>query len=119
MVQYQVQYKPIHPKTFSSITNKTLAKYDPTSTLVGTEKDPKYDMIFYCDIPLSAQPGTGTNKKDEMSRLEGEIWVVHSLCHSLKAATSIAKKLIATYGLGTVQICKVTPISSEIVFEER
>ena len=117
MVQYQVQYKPIHPKTFSSITNKTLAKYDPTSNVIGTEKDVKYDMIFYCDVPLSA--GGAGAQHDKMERLEGEVWVVHSLCHSLKAATSIAKKLISTYGLGTVQICKVTPIASELVFEDK
>lgn len=119
MVQYQVQYKPIHPKIFSPITNKTLESYNPTSSTTGSEKDPKYDMVFYCDIPLSAQPGTNANKKDEMLRLEGEIWLVHSICPSLKGATSIAKKLVSTYGINNVQICKITPIATEIVFEER
>ena len=119
MVQYQIQYKPIHPKIFSPITNKTLAEYEPTSAVTGSEKDPKYDMIFYCDIPLSAQPGTGGAKKDEMARLDGEIWVVHSVCPTLKGATTIAKKLVSTYGIDKVQICKITPIATDIVFEER
>ena len=116
MVQYQIQYKPIHPKTFSPITNKTLAAFkQDTPSNVASEKDPKYDMVFYCDIPAS----TGGNSDDMFRRIEGEVWVLHSIHHSLKGATTVAKKLVATYGLDKVQICKITPISSEIVFEER
>lgn len=115
MVQYQVQYKPIHPKTLSSITNTTLENFvqDTASTLT-TQMDPKYDMIFYCDTPK-----TGSAPKDLFKRLEGDTWVVHSIVHSLKAATAIAKKLVSTYGINTVQICKITPIATDIVFEER
>lgn len=116
MVQYQVQYKPIHPKIFSPITNRTLADYAPGATVTTLDKDPKYDMVFYCEIPLSAQTG---GKSDSMARLEGDIWVVYSIAPSLKSATTIAKKLVSTYGIDKVQICKITPISTDIVFEER
>lgn len=119
MVQYQIQYKPIHPKIFTPITNKTLAEYNPTSSAITNEKDVKYDMIFYCDTPLSAQPGTGANKKDEMARIDGDVWIVYSVSPSLKGATSTARKLVSVYGIDAVQICKITPISTEIVFEER
>lgn len=115
MVQYQIQYKPIHPKTFSPITNKTIAAFEQNKpSAVGSEKDPKYDMFFYCDHPSGAGNGD-----DKFLRVDGEVWVIHSIHPSLKGATSVAKKLVATYGIDKVQICKITPIASEIVFEER
>ncbi len=111
MVQYQIQYKPIHPKTFSPITNTTIAAFaQDVPSAVASEKDPKYDMVFYCDVP-------GT--KDVFQRIEGEVWVLHSIHASLKGATSVAKKLASKYGIDKVQICKTTPIATEIVFEER
>lgn len=114
MVQYQIQYKPIHPKTFSPITNTTLAAFkQDVPSAVSSEKDPKYDMFFYCSVPA------GTTGKDEFERIDGEVWVLHSIHASLKGATSVAKKLVATYGIDKVQICKTTPIATEIVFEER
>lgn len=118
MVQYQIQYKMIHPKTFSPITNRTLAtfKQDTPSAVPSGERDPKYDMLFYCSDPR----GTGGSiATDKFERVPGEVWVLHSVQHSLKGATSVAKKLVATYGVDRVQICKVTPIATEIVFEER
>lgn len=117
MVQYQIQYKPIHPKTLSPITNETLSAYkQDVASAVSSEKDPKYDMFFYCDTPSGA--GVGASK-DVMKRVEGSTWVVHSVQQSLKGATSVARKLVQTYGIDKVQICKITPIATEIVFEER
>lgn len=118
MVQYQIQYKMIHPKTFSPITNKSLAnfKQDTVSAVPSGEKDPKYDMFFYCSDPRTATGGVAV---DKFERVQGEVWVVHSVQHSLKGATSVAKKLVSTYGIDKVQICKITPIATEIVFEER
>ena len=115
MVQYQIQYKPIHPKTFSPITNTTLAAFKQnTASAVSSEKDPKYDMFFYCSVPSGTGSGT-----DVFERIDGEVWVLHSIHASLKGATSVAKKLVSTYGISNVQICKTTPIATEIVFEER
>lgn len=121
MVNYQVQYKMIHPTQLSPVTNKTLVEYNASdsSRVNITDKDPKCDMIFYCHLPLSQHQGNlNASSKDEMRRINQDYWLVYANCASLKQAQIVARKIGAIYGIENVQVCKLVPISSEILFEE-
>lgn len=111
MVKYQIQYKPPHPVTGKPVTGRTDEEFTGNSDTTGTD----YDMFFmYTRSSFGGYFGTG-----DIQKIEKECWAVYSNENSLKQAIVVARPLIARYGVDNVQICKVAPISTEIVFEEK
>ena len=101
MVKYQIQFKPVNPTTNSCMTNQT----------VGTNVN-RSDKIYMC---TTADGASGT---PAYAQIQSVIWSVYAVVESVKKAMIIAKPLIQEYGIGNVQIVKVVPASTEIVFEE-
>ena len=97
MVKYQVQFKPVNPTTNSCMTN---------------ELPNRSDHIYMCTTPDGA-PG-----QPSYSTIPYAVWAIYTVVESVKKAMLIAKPLIQEYGINNVQIVKVVPASTEIVFEE-
>lgn len=100
MVQYQIQLKPVEKDTNICITKDT--------------KDTTDTAVCICKNPTNL---TGNWKRIEQ-KLITDVWTVYAVVDSVKAATAIAKPLMQEYGVDNVQICKVVPASTEIVFGE-
>ena len=96
MVKYQVQFKPVNPTTNSCMTN---------------ELPNRSDQIYMCTTPDGAS-------HPSYSKIPYAVWAIYTVVESVKKAMLIAKPLIQEYGINNVQIVKVVPASTEIVFEE-
>ena len=97
MVKYQVQFKPVNPITNSCMTN---------------ELPNRSDQIYMCITP------DGASGTPSYSKIPYAVWAIYTVVESVKKAMLIAKPLIQEYGINNVQIVKVVPASTEIVFEE-
>ena len=112
MVQYQIQFKPVHPVTNQGVTNKTLENWTGTVAAAGVT-NPNYDMAL-----MFMKTSSSALTVNDFKRIDGEIWVTYAVSDSIKGAMKIAKPLIEQYGVDNVQICKVAPASVQIVFSE-
>lgn len=97
MVKYQVQFKPVNPTTNSCMTN---------------ELPNRSDKIYMCTTP------DGASGTPAYGQIPYAVWAIYTVVESVKKAMLIAKPLIQEYGINNVQIVKVVPASTEIVFEE-
>lgn len=116
MVQYQVQFKPVNPINNKPITNESA--WDGSGSTTAAHD---YDCILYYDrtswstgfsqIPMNYIPNTNLKKIPHI------VWCVFSVVDTVKQAIKIAKPLMQEYGIDNVQIVKVVPASTEIIFE--
>lgn len=119
MVKYQVQFKPINPINNNPITNTSVFSAND-STTVNTDYD---CLLMYTRTSWPTDPTTLGQTRGYIplaciKQLVYPTWCVYTQVESVKQAMAIAKPLMQEYGLGNVQICKVVPTSTTIVFEE-
>lgn len=118
MVQYQVQFKPIHPVSNNPITNNsefsgvgsysTSTDYDSILMYTRTSWPAGDDLYRF----------NGWIPSGNIQKIPYKTWCIYSIVDSVKEAMIVAKPLIQEYGVDNVQICKVVPTSTQIVFEE-
>lgn len=115
MVQYQIQFKPINPVNNSPITNQKIFRGATSNT---SSED--YDcMLMFIKTNFPTQ-GTDVGKiyPSELMNVPHDVWCIYAIADSVKQAIIISKPLMQEYGVSNVQIVKVVPASTEIVFEE-
>ena len=115
MVKYQVQFKPINP-----VNNQPMTNSYTFSGGYGNTTTQDYDSVLM--YIKSSFPTTGSTagfiSPSELRNIPHAVWCVYSTVNTVKQAMTIAKPLIQEYGINNVQIVKVVPASTEIVFEE-
>lgn len=119
MVNYQVQFKPIN-----SVNNKVITNESIFSGLDSTTINADYDVVLMYtrtswptnQVELSQK--AGYVPAASLKKVDYSVWCIYSVVESVKEAMATAKPLIQEYGVDNVQICKVVPTSTQIVFEE-